>query len=371
MQTFDDGMIPSGGLRYARWLRASSSRLLLRQVGISGVERPHPRRIMPGGSEESARQQRRAEMVVEKEALFEEARPMSRTQGQDVSGESRRPLLTDAPDWFNRARSRANRQPAFRTLVYLPRQVPLPTRSSPNRSSLADLWKGNPKVLLCALFATALPIVFAMGFWTRGLVSPVVGETASEGAGGLQAAVAARQAAEDESREPAAVKDEEPAVAQSTAETPSRPDKAAAVEDRDAPPDVAPAVMPAQMARGTRGAEGAGALIVNGGQTDDVRLDQEKPSNPGQDFLLPTAGGVRHVSAEVIRPVRAWFATATKEDECTTGTCTAPVARLDRKLNTALEWSSSPQAAAEQAGREGKLVFLIHVSGNFAQPGFT
>jgi hypothetical protein len=73
----------------------------------------------------------------------------------------------------------------------------------------------------------------------------------------------------------------------------------------------------------------------------------------------------------VVRPVRAWFATATQEGECATGSCPAPVARLDRKLNTALEWSSSPEAAAEQAAREGKLVFLIHVSGNFAQPGFT
>jgi hypothetical protein len=30
-----------------------------------------------------------------------------------------------------------------------------------------------------------------------------------------------------------------------------------------------------------------------------------------------------------------------------------------------------PEAAAAQANRDGKLVFLIHVSGNFAQPGFT
>ena len=38
---------------------------------------------------------------------------------------------------------------------------------------------------------------------------------------------------------------------------------------------------------------------------------------------------------------------------------------------TALHWAASPAAAAEQARAQGKLVFLIHVSGNFAIPEFT
>ena len=44
---------------------------------------------------------------------------------------------------------------------------------------------------------------------------------------------------------------------------------------------------------------------------------------------------------------------------------------INRSLNTALTWAKSPAEAAEQANREGKLVFLIHVSGNFEDPGFT
>ncbi len=43
----------------------------------------------------------------------------------------------------------------------------------------------------------------------------------------------------------------------------------------------------------------------------------------------------------------------------------------DRKLSTALTWAESVQEAAEQAEEEQKLVFLIHVSGNFEMPGFT
>ena len=43
----------------------------------------------------------------------------------------------------------------------------------------------------------------------------------------------------------------------------------------------------------------------------------------------------------------------------------------DRKLSTALTWSESVDEAARQADEEEKLVFLIHVSGNFESPGFT
>jgi hypothetical protein len=40
-------------------------------------------------------------------------------------------------------------------------------------------------------------------------------------------------------------------------------------------------------------------------------------------------------------------------------------------LGTAVHWSESPAEAYKTAADEKKLVFLIHVSGNFAIPGFT
>jgi hypothetical protein len=70
-------------------------------------------------------------------------------------------------------------------------------------------------------------------------------------------------------------------------------------------------------------------------------------------------------------PQNCWFS-AGNAAQCDSGTCqVVPVSRSDHKFNTALEWETSPEQAAERAKREGKLVFLIHVSGNFAQPGFT
>jgi hypothetical protein len=43
----------------------------------------------------------------------------------------------------------------------------------------------------------------------------------------------------------------------------------------------------------------------------------------------------------------------------------------DRTLDTAITWERTIQAAADKARREGKLVFVIHVSGDFEQQEFT
>ena len=43
----------------------------------------------------------------------------------------------------------------------------------------------------------------------------------------------------------------------------------------------------------------------------------------------------------------------------------------DRSLDTSLSWARSVNEAAEQAEADGKLVFVIHVSGDFEQPEFT
>jgi hypothetical protein len=50
------------------------------------------------------------------------------------------------------------------------------------------------------------------------------------------------------------------------------------------------------------------------------------------------------------------------------GACPAAESRT---LGTVLEWASSVEEAARQAREGGKLVFVIHVSGNFESPGFT
>ena len=103
-----------------------------------------------------------------------------------------------------------------------------------------------------------------------------------------------------------------------------------------------------------------------GRETASVRRDEL-----ANGFVLrPVA---ENASFAEIRPARnAWFALASAGQTCDSGACKiASVSAADPKLNTALDWSPSPSAAADLARREGKLVFLIHVSGNFAQPGFT
>jgi hypothetical protein len=78
------------------------------------------------------------------------------------------------------------------------------------------------------------------------------------------------------------------------------------------------------------------------------------------------------IPASFVLPNAPWFALAdltTDEPESSQGT--EAVCAVNRSLNTALTWAKSPEEAATQAEHEGKLVFLIHVSGNFENPGFT
>jgi hypothetical protein len=78
------------------------------------------------------------------------------------------------------------------------------------------------------------------------------------------------------------------------------------------------------------------------------------------------------VPSPFVLPEKPWFALAdltTDGPESCEGT--QAVCAINRSLNTALTWAKSPEEAAEQARRDGKLVFLIHVSGNFEDPGFT
>lgn len=44
---------------------------------------------------------------------------------------------------------------------------------------------------------------------------------------------------------------------------------------------------------------------------------------------------------------------------------------IDHKHGTTVEWETSPEAAAERARREHKLVFVLHLAGEFAQEEFT
>ncbi len=75
-------------------------------------------------------------------------------------------------------------------------------------------------------------------------------------------------------------------------------------------------------------------------------------------------------------PDDPWFALSTPRIASTRSENNVPTDRAaaiatNRSLGTALHWECSNQEAFDRAKSEGKLVFLIEVSGNFEIPGFT
>jgi hypothetical protein len=106
----------------------------------------------------------------------------------------------------------------------------------------------------------------------------------------------------------------------------------------------------------------------------------DRPVGPVHDQTPAPAAPERFVlhqaappaSLPFVLPEKPTFALADlKLDEPAACGQTEQVCAVDRSLNTALTWAKSPGAASEQARQDGTLVFLIHVSGNFEDPGFT
>jgi len=239
-----------------------------------------------------------------------------------------RPLLLDAPEWFNRARAAANQMQMFRLRPVPPGQnCFVPYRGAGGR------WGIRNKAIFLGLSLTAVPIVFLIGFWMRGVVAPAAPLVANADLANIDGGL-------------------------TNAKRPKSGEQPQAVARRRRPPK--------------------SSTIAATQDTDTPLLDRrsqipaaESAPDPVDGFVLqsPVAG---QFVADVQVPENSWFSLAGAIADCDSGTCKlVPVKTADRKLNTALEWSSTPQAAAKQADREGKLVFLIHVSGNFAQPGFT
>jgi hypothetical protein len=59
-------------------------------------------------------------------------------------------------------------------------------------------------------------------------------------------------------------------------------------------------------------------------------------------------------------------------DEARAKTASSSCTRCgERTFGTAIEWVTSPPEAARRAQAEGKLVFVLHVSGHFENAGYT
>ncbi len=285
---------------------------------------------------------------------------MNRTQENASSIERARPPVPEAPDWFNRARDIANRRPVFRSL---PTPPPPPPRMTRRRIEPLIGFLGRPLVLTLSL--AALPLFFGIGYWMCGLpearsrdathsdpgadtANIIVGNSSLDAGTGSMDLASAREAVDTTPNE------------HGNLDRYQRSIDTQAGEQWRALPD------------STRPNTAIVALPVDRAD-DKIVLGPSRVTSDdfAVGFSLKTPGQVRQISAEVLKPTSTWFDIAGNDGACATGTCPSPVRNLDRKLNTALNWSATPEAAAAQAHRDGKLVFLIHVSGNFAQPGFT
>ena len=280
-----------------------------------------------------------------------------------------RPCLPDAPDWFNRARVRAKQ----RQSVALP-PVP-PTRScSMPRGGFAGRWRIHNKAIALGMSLVALPIVFLMGFWTRGAVAPAPHDSvnSSKGKPTIQVAATRHRQNKETHRVVANVPRALPAAdvatvsngGMSNAERPDFVTLPGSASRRQPP------MLSTIAANLDRDSQPFNEVLRVPAAEPKFSREPDR-ANPADGFALrsPVAG---QFVADVLVPGNSWFSLAAATADCESGTCKlVPVKAADRKLNTALEWSTTPQLAAEQAAREGKLVFLIHVSGNFSQPGFT
>ena len=139
---------------------------------------------------------------------------------------------------------------------------------------------------------------------------------------------------------------------------------------------------PAVVERGGAAPKRAPAIIAADPRVAEPRSDGPvMPAEPAPAAVGPAPPEPRSfVLAEpasatpaiTLLPSAPWFAVAGATDAGSAHpTDAAKVCATDRSLGTALRWACSPAEAAEQARNAGKLVFLIHVSGNFEDPGFT
>jgi hypothetical protein len=121
-------------------------------------------------------------------------------------------------------------------------------------------------------------------------------------------------------------------------------------------PIVPPAVEGAVTARAVRGDHRVSLLT--------------SPDHSGVETAAPVSAA--GTAANVRIPADSWFAVADPVGSSAfPRPCAAGVCARDRSLGTKLVWAQSPEEAAKQAEASGKLVLVLHVSGNFENPGFT
>ena len=112
----------------------------------------------------------------------------------------------------------------------------------------------------------------------------------------------------------------------------------------------APIAPPAAELKGTGGPETAPDTSDNAGSAEKAEVVQ-LPRGPGKELLKKLVEGPASVDAAAHPPAKG----NGSGDFC----------------GTTVEFVASPKLAAEQALQQHKLLFVLHLSGNFEDPGFT
>jgi hypothetical protein len=220
----------------------------------------------------------------------------------------------------------------------------LPSRSDSSRDRLV---LGS---ILALTVAAGWCFAFALGFWVRGWIDGHGGRSARAGP---ESAAAVRPETSHLDH-PQAVKAER-----------AEPERLAETQVKTPIVAVPPTTPPAEAAP----LAAAPTKPPSDRPVGPVRDRTPAPAAP-ERFVLREAA--LRASLPFVLPEKPTFALADLNlDEPAASGQTEQVCAVDRSLNTALTWAKSPGAASEQARKDGKLVFLIHVSGNFEDPGFT
>lgn len=279
---------------------------------------------------------------------------LSSFENVDPAADCQPTELPEAPDWFRQARGRADKGgPGCR------RPVDFPNLLFMTFSDKSGRWRQRLNNL--GFGVVAVSIAFVMGYCWRGPTASVPSNSAITAHRRATTQVNDERSQESMSEQAVVVEQQPPTRA-------GNPDGV----DRGSPQSK-PALTDQWPVTLDRSPPETSAIVD--AKSQEIHRVEVKPVpsvNESIDgFLLqPRVAG--NLIAEVQIPENSWFSLASAKSDCDSGTCKlVPVRQADRKLNTAMEWMPTPELAAEKAAREGKLVFLIHVSGNFAQPGFT
>lgn len=204
-------------------------------------------------------------------------------------------------------------------------------------------------VMLGVAAASFLFGVFSIGFLSRGLVTP---------AQDPQLLTLLERAVETRSQIPAPLASPFPAIAPVVAqpvETVAEVEPATQTPNANTPPTVFAAADTKQVARAKP-------------------VPQQKLNESFTHSFARPIGGTLKIATGQTASLNLATAAASGDQtqQCESGKCDLPPAGpVQGEHGTKIAWAESPDEARQLAVAQNKLVFMMHVSGNFEKPGFT